>query len=196
MVMKINNVVLSYPHLFEPYSGGPGDNGQPQKAKYSATFHLDKASQADLIKAVIGKIKECAATTWPIQPGKKQFLPPSDKLCLRDGDQANDEEVEGKWTLKASEISKPYVVDQQRRPLASEDDKMYPGAIVNLVVRFWGQDNKFGKRVNANLIGVQFVKDGERLAGVSRPQLEDAFDMVDGGDYGDDMSGNDDDPFA
>lgn len=33
------------------------------------------------------------------------------------------------------------------------------------MVEFWAQDNNYGKRVNATLLGVQFVRDGAAFAG-------------------------------
>lgn len=192
--------ILSYPHVFEPYAGpGTGDDGKPKKPKYSGTFLVSKTTQADIVKQIAAKIREAAAAKWPAQPGKKQFLPPSDKLCMTDGDATNVEQNEGYWLVKASESIKPHVVDQGRNLITAEDDLMYPGAIVNVAIRLWAMDNKWGKRVNANLIGVQFVKKGPRLAGAERPAAEDVFDATEyGGDeFGDGGDGgNNDDPFA
>jgi len=42
-----------------------------------------------------------------------------------------------------------------------ENGKPYAGCYVNMSIRLWAQDNQFGKRVNAQLRAVQFVKDGE-----------------------------------
>jgi hypothetical protein len=43
--------------------------------------------------------------------------------------------------------------------------KPYSGCYVNAVIELWAQDNKFGKRINASLMGVQFLRDGQRLSG-------------------------------
>ena len=53
----------------------------------------------------------------------------------------------------------------------------YAGCYVNAVIELWFQNNGFGKRVNANLLGVQFFKDGEPFgdnAGASADDF-DAF---------------------
>ena len=47
--------------------------------------------------------------------------------------------------------------------------------------------NEFGKRINANLRAVQFVKDGEAF-GVKPVDAEDEFDVLEG-----DAAGGDDD---
>jgi hypothetical protein len=53
------------------------------------------------------------------------------------------------------------VVDLQGNPLVTTDGKPYAGCYVNANIDVWWQDNKYGKRVNASLRSVQFVKDGE-----------------------------------
>ena len=50
---------------------------------------------------------------------------------------------------------------------------------VNAIIEIWPQDNQFGKRVNASLLGVQFVKDGERLAGGGVAAADD-FEAISG----------------
>lgn len=191
--------ILSYPHLFEPWAGKPGKDGKPQTPKFSGRFLIKKATQADVVKLVAEKIREAAALKWPVQPGKKQFLPPSDKLCMIDGDTTNAEEDEGFWVVKASEQIRPHVVDQKRNIVTAEDDLFYPGAIVMVAIRPWAQDNEWGKRVNANLIGVQYIRKGPRLAGVERPAADDVFGIEpyeEGEEGTGGSSGNDDDPFA
>ena len=46
------------------------------------------------------------------------------------------------------------------------------------LVDFWAQDNQFGKRVNATLTGVQFVRDGDSFGG-ARVAAADDFDVLD-----------------
>lgn len=199
LIIKLPNVILSYPHLFEPYAGRPKAGEKQSKAKYSGTFMLSKETDKDLIKLVAAKIKEAAAGKWPPKEGKKGFLPPSDKLCMIDGDSTNKEQDEGYWLVKASEDRKPHVVDRDRSPIEAEDadEKMYPGVRVNAVIRLWAMDNEWGKRVNANLIGVQYKGKGERLAGTGRPAVDDVFGVEkhDDGDDGFGSGGDDDNPF-
>lgn len=173
---------ISYPHLFEPFAyQGTG------KAKYSAKFLLLKDDPQ--VKPLVAAMKELAAETF-----KDKKLPPSDKLCLRDGDQTNKEEDEGHWIVSASDDRRPVVVDRDRSPLTAEDDVIYPGCYVNVKIRLWAQDNQYGKRINANLLGVQFVKEGERF-GSGRKQetademFGDATDFDADGDDGDNAFG-------
>jgi hypothetical protein len=48
-------------------------------------------------------------------------------------------------------------------------------------VEVWAQDNQHGKRINASLLGVQFVRDGEKLAGGSTATADD-FEAIPGAD--------------
>jgi hypothetical protein len=49
--------------------------------------------------------------------------------------------------------------------LSASSGKVYSGCYVNASIELWAQDNKFGKRINATLMGVQFLRDGARLVG-------------------------------
>jgi hypothetical protein len=72
-------------------------------------------------------------------------------------------EYEGKMTIKASTKKRPLVIDRDKSPITEDDNIVYAGCYVNAIVTLWGQNNQFGKRVNAQLDGVQFVRDGEPL---------------------------------
>lgn len=182
--INLTNVRISYPHLFEPFAWQ--GQGTP---KYSARFLLHKTEHADLIKQIASKIKQLSAESY-----KDKKMPPPDKLCLRDGDLSGRDEEVGYWTLNASESSRPVVVDRQRRPLTAEDEVIFPGCRVNAKINLWAQDNKYGRRANANLLGVQFVKDDERL-GTGRTR-QSADEMFEASDFADSPGGSDDDPFG
>ena len=72
---------------------------------------------------------------------------------------------------------RPLVVDADKSPLVAEDGKPYSGCYVNASVELWPQDNNYGKRVNATLMGVQFFRDGESFSG-GGVASEDDFDDV------------------
>ena len=60
----------------------------------------------------------------------------------------------------------------------------YAGCYVNAVLEFWAQDNKFGKRVNATLMGVQFFRDGDAFSGGGAASDDDFDDVTSGADAG------------
>lgn len=147
--IKLANVRLSFPSLFKMASFGGESTG-----KYEATFVLDKEGHAEVIEQLKKRIKTLMKTELK---GKIA----ADKICLKDGDDLGRPEFEGKYTIKASTKRRPLVIDRDKTPLTEEDGKPYAGAYVNAIISLWAQDNKFGKRINAQLDGVQFHADGE-----------------------------------
>ena len=63
--------------------------------------------------------------------------------------------------------------------LEESDDVVYGGCFVNVLIRPWKQDNKHGKKINANLRAVQFEKDGEAF-GMKPVNAEDEFEPLEG----------------
>ena len=161
-IIQLNEVILSYPHLDEPWGLNPSD-----EKKYSAVFLMPVDTHRDAIKQLHATITALAMETF------KTKLP-ADKLCLRDGNLTEKQEQKGRWYVSARESVKPKVVDRQARPVPPGSQLIYAGCIVNGYIRLWTQSNQWGKRVNANLLGVQFVADGERIAG-NRPDVTPLF---------------------
>jgi hypothetical protein len=181
----VKNVRLSYPHLFEKW-GKEGDG----KKKYSAKFHLDKKTHAADIKALGAHITEFMTTAF-----KGRI--PNDKLFLKDGANEGKDELKDVFLLSASEDKAPDVINRDKSRINENDDIVYAGCYVNVLIRPWAQNNQYGKRVNANLLAVQFVRDGEPFSSIERPDVDEAFDDVsedfeDGGETGSD----EDDPFS
>lgn len=166
----LQNVRLSYPSLFRARKANEEDTGEP---KFSASFLLDKTVNAKDIAAIQKVVNALLAEKFK---GKK--LPP-DKICLRDGSLKPD--VEGyhddMMYVSASNARKPQVVDSNRAgrsPISADDSRIFAGIYVNAVIRLWAMDNKFGKRINASLEAVQYVRPGDAL-GAAPVNTDDAF---------------------
>jgi len=69
------------------------------------------------------------------------------------------------------------VIDGDKTILKEESGRPYSGCYVNANIEVWAQDNSFGKRINAQLKGVQFYRDGDAFSG-SAPSSPDEFDDV------------------
>jgi hypothetical protein len=151
MNVTLNNVRLSFPALWEPRKG-PDANS---KASYQAAFLLDKKDNAKDIEAVKAAI---AAITKETFKGKQ---PP--KIALRDGSEKPDVDGygDGVMFINARSDRRPHVVGRKMEPLSPDDGIPYAGCYVNATIRLWGQDNQYGKRINAQLRAVQFVKKGD-----------------------------------
>lgn len=145
----IKNARLSFPSLFHKAKF----NGV--ETKYESTLLLDKVAHADIIEEIRKGIAE------KIKTDLKGAKVGADKICLRDGDDAGYDGYEGCFSIKASNNRRPTVIDRDKTPLTEEDGKPYSGCYVNAQIELWSQNNEYGKRINANLLIVQFARDGE-----------------------------------
>lgn len=174
----IRNCRLSYPHLFKAWSKNPDKD----KAKFSGRFLLDKKTHAAEIKSLQQHLAKL------MQEHFKGRIP-LDKLFLRDGAGTAKPEQEDSWFIAASEDRKPDVIHRDPKiKVSEEDDIVYAGCFVNVLIRPWVQSNVHGKRINANLLAVQFVKDGDRF-GAERPDAGEAFGDI-SGEFEDDGAGD------
>ncbi len=161
--IQLKAVRLSFPSLFQPSSFG-GESTD----KYEATFVLDKKEHAEVIKQI-----QTAADALMKEAFKGKI--PADKVCLKDGDDMARPEFEGKMTIKALTKKRPLVINRNKSPITEDDNIVYAGCYVNAIVNLWAQNNQYGKRINAQLDGVQFCRDGEPFgdSGISA----EAFDV-------------------
>lgn len=179
MKIKLTNVRMSFPHLFQPQEQEGG------KKTFNASFILQAGDPQ--IKAIEKAIEEVAKGKWGAKAdGVLKQLKASDKVALHDGDTKTQwDGYEGNMFISSSRPSdngRPLIINRDRSPLVEEDGKPYSGCYVNASLEIWAQDNKFGKRVNASLLGVQFVKDGDRFAGGSSADESDFDEITDGAD--------------
>lgn len=175
MQVKLNNVRIAYAQgLFEPRA--PEGGGE---AKYNAAFLFAKDHEAK--KIMSDAVVAVATEKWKDKAMEVLAqLKAADKLPVHDGDlKKTSQGYAGNLYMNAGNKIRPLVVDEKRAPLTQADGKPYSGSYVNVIVEVWAQDNKFGKRVNASLQGVQFIRDGERLAGGSVASVSD-FEAIPG----------------
>jgi hypothetical protein len=175
MKVMLRNVRLAFPALFQPKTvNGEGDPA------FGATFIMDPATNKAEIEAVNAAIDKVAADKWGAKGAEvAKTLRKAGKVCLRDGDEkAEYEGYEGNMFVAARSKSRPLVIDRDKTPLVEADGRPYGGCYVNATIDVWAQDNQYGKRINASLSGVQFVRDGEAFGG-SRPASPDDFEEVD-----------------
>jgi len=175
--ISLKNVRLSFPSLFQKATF------EGNETKYEATLLLDKDRHADVIKAIQAEMKS----------GIKEKLDGSklgtDKLCLKDGEDSDYDGYGNAWSLKAANTKRPLIIDRDKSPLTEDDNRIYSGCYVNASVELWYQKNAYGKRVNANLLGVQFYKDGEAFGEGGSTASSDDFDAFDDADTDDDIFG-------
>jgi hypothetical protein len=170
----IKNVRLAFPNLWEPTT--VGGEGEP---RYSANLILP--SDHPQLDEIRKKLQAVAKEKWAAKAVEiYKGLEKTDKLALHDGDTKTQYDgFAGNWFLAtaAQQTARPTVIDGNRTPLTPKDGRPYAGCYVNVSVDFWAQDNKYGKRINAQLRGVQFLRDGDAFA-AGRPADSEEFEEV------------------
>ena len=159
----LKNVRLSFPSIFHR-SVFDGKEG-----KFEATFLISKDDTK--LKAQLDAAIEEAVKAANVKV-------PKDKICLKDGDDSTYDGYENTWSLKAANSKRPTLINRDKTPIVEDDEVLYAGCYVNAIIDLWVQNNGFGKRVNANLYGIQFVKDGEQF-GAGAVDVFDDFDDLD-----------------
>lgn len=172
-VIMLTNVRLAFPNLFTPQQA----NGQG-KAAFSASF-LMPPDHPDVpkIKAAISAV---AKAKWGDKANDiLTGLVAADKVCLHNGEtKAQYDGYKGNLFVSSRGYTRPLVLNDDMTPLNESDGRPYSGSYVNAQISIWAQSNNHGKRVNAQLRGVQFYADGEAFGGggVANP---DDFSPVD-----------------
>ena len=177
MKIKLPGVRLLYGAALFEAQKGPNGEGDP---KFSATFGIPNDSP--LLAEIKAGFKAVAQEKWGAKAGEIfAMLKAGDKLCLHDGAAKGAREgYENHQYLSASNKLKPLVCDNVAAPgsttpriLTATDGRVYSGCFVNATIELWAQDNRFGRRINASLMGVQFARDGARLSGGGIASVED-----------------------
>jgi ssDNA-binding protein len=169
----LKDVRLAFPNLWKataPKGGG--------EAAFSASFIMAPThKQVAELKAAF---KTMAKEKWASKADATlKALEAADKVCLHNGDsKAEYEGYEGNFYVSSRSKIRPSVFDGQRQELQEADGKPYSGCYVNASVELWAQDNSYGKRINAQLRGVQFLRDGDAFAGGGQPADADEFDEI------------------
>jgi hypothetical protein len=170
MKIAIANARLAFPNLFRPRPGKDGG-----KAKYGASLIIPPNHPA--VAQINAACEAVAKEKWGAKaPQILEGLKKQDKLCIHDGvTKAEYDGFTGNFYVSANSDARPLVINRDKSALAESDGKPYAGCYVNANIEVWAQDHKeHGKRINAQLRGVQFVKDGDAFSAGS-PASEDEF---------------------
>lgn len=187
----IKDLRASYPHCVTPQKGWVDKEGKPVPPSYSVTGIMPKDTHR-AGAALLSKImKEMLAAE------NKGADIKADAKFVRDGNLSGKEMYKGAYTISARQSvdRPPYCrAADGRTPLVSpRDDKaIYGGCYINMIVRPWWQSNASGKRINANLLGVQKTRDGEPFGegSISAEVIDETFgDESSPADWADDTDG-------
>jgi hypothetical protein len=176
-VIQLRRVRLSFPQIWEATQ----INGEGKPAFSASGLLTPDHPQIDDLNDLIDQVAE---EKW-----EKKYKPilaqlrGSDKVCLHNGDlKSQYDGYAGNFYVSARSAGRPLIIGRNKEILNQADGKPYGGCYVNMSIQVWAQDNKFGKRINASLRGLQFVADGDAFSG-GAPATDDEFDDL--GDSGD-----------
>lgn len=177
MKVILENVRLAFPALFEAKTfNGEGDPA------FSASFILppDHPQMGELNAA----IEAVAKAKWgPKASEVLKAIRAKDNVCLHDGDsKAEYDGFPGNFYVSTRSTTRPRVANRQNEVVVAADGIPYAGCCVHASIELWAQDNNFGKRVNAQLKGVMFYRDGDAFSGGAPADPEDFADLAEGAD--------------
>lgn len=185
MKLKINNFRAAFPVLFTPKAA----QGDGKLSRSCALIGDPKDPQIAMIEAALLAV---AKEKWGTKgEATLKTLRAADKVALHSGDRKDYEGFARMLYVSASKAEskgRVTVIDRDKSPLTEADGRIYAGCYVNAVITLWAQDNAFGKRINAELCGVQFSRDGDAFGGGSAATVEeDDFDDISEGATADDL---------
>ncbi len=180
--IRLRNVRLSFLKLEKPEAYEAG-----QKEKYQATALLDPsdAEHAQQIKLVQQAALQLASDAYGEVPDELklealQRLPFG--MAEKHPKKKGYDGYKGMFYVVLSNTIKPAIADRKGDTvLPGEPEFPYSGSYGNVNLSLWALlgDNrrKYGPRIGANLIGVQFVRNGEAF-GQAPPSAEEEFEAL------------------
>lgn len=181
-ILMLKNKRVSFPALAVPKAIGEGE------AAYGARFIIDPNDpdvgllDEAMAEAAVEKWREDGADVLSMLiAGKKVCFEHAPYRSTKTGKPYAG--FEGKFSLGTrSAKTKPTVVNEFGKEVESKlqiEQLIYSGCYVHAKVEIWAQDNQFGRRVNAALLGVMFAGRGESFGGGSgAAEADDFADMV------------------
>jgi len=179
-------VRLSYAYLAQPYVGRNDDGN----AKSSYTAHALFKAGSPAHTAIRDAIRKVAAAGWGAQAeAVLQQLNGQDKLCLHDGNITKGGQGPYKDMLfvSSSNSRRPRILVTRNGQNVDigPDDPMFPysGCWANVMVDLWpqgadGKPSQWGKRINATVTGVQFLRHDEAFSGGGRVAAPEEFPQM------------------
>jgi hypothetical protein len=167
-------------HLFT--AGTVGGEGKPA---FSVTAILDP--EHPVLAELEAAEEKVAKEKWGAKaPAILKAIRAQDKGVIHDGDKkAQYAGFEGNKYVSMRSEKRPNVYDNDGSQLTEADGRVYSGCYAHVVLEVWAQDNSYGKRINAQVTGVAFSRDGDSFGGGAAPASADDFADLSAADEGD-----------
>lgn len=174
--VKLNNVRIAWPQVFKQgeYEGEASgfsvkcviEPGSPhQKLLEDTMLAMAKSKWSDkgetMFKRLRAEARTCIKYHNPEAPSEDPAFQSAHQFSCRSN-------------------VRPVVVGRDKAALQEEDGVIYSGCHANVIADIWAQDSGYGKRLNAKLKLVQFVKDGEPFSADRPVDMSEVDDLTDG----------------
>lgn len=160
-------------HLFEA-----GSFDGESKPAHSVTAVLDPKNP--ILVEVEKAEEEAAKAKW----GEKatatlKAIRAAGKGVIKDGDlKAHYDGFAGNKFISLRSPNRPAIYGRENEKLPQNDGSIYSGSYAHIYIEVWAMDNKFGKRVNAEITGLRSSRDGDAFGGGgTRPTADDFADL-------------------
>jgi len=164
---------LAFPDLFVARSieGGP--------AQFGANLIISPNSPA--IAAIRAEEARLAKLAWPDKADAMlEMIRAKNNGAVHSGAlKAKYDGFADNFFVSANIKTRPTIVDRNGSPLTEADGKIYSGCYVLAHISLWTMDNQYGQKINANLLGVQFLRDGDAFSGGAAPSAVEDFKPLD-----------------
>lgn len=186
-IIMLTNTRLSFPQLVEARAYQEG-----QAKKFSADLILDPAGED--WKKVMHSVMQSAQEKWGDNAQAVLQMCQADRKLRAFGNGAEKvdkktfkpyEGYEGAVYVSANNANPPQMIESNGKSVDPTNTmayqalarKMYGGCYVNAAIKFWIQDNKYGRGIRCELIALQFAKDGTPF-GDAAPDASNLFGAV------------------
>lgn len=182
MKLKLTNVRAAFLKIWTAEFVNGGD-----KATFGSSFLIDPNDPQ--VKVIKDAMMTVAKEKWGAKAGAVyKEMEAGGKLALHNGDsKASYEGFEGMLFISSTSKTRPLAINRDKSPLTEADGVLYSGCYVNVSLELWAQDNQWGKRINAQIGGVQFNRDGDAFSGGGSAADEDDFEELGEGADADDL---------
>lgn len=182
-LIRLNDVRFSYFYGFDPFVAQPSPQNPKPKPVFTCHF-LMRPDHPDLPR-LVDVIKRVAEAKWKdTAPAVLQALKLQDKICLHNGNvtKAGKPEYAGLYYVSGNNERRFAIYDANRSILTAQDGRPYSGCWGNGIIDIYAQDNQFGKRINATITGVQFLRHDDAFGAGAPPARADEFPNVSAAD--------------
>jgi hypothetical protein len=164
---------LAFPDIWEARSIEGG------QAQFGANLILAPNSPAiPLIRAEEARLAKLA---WPDKADVMlEMIRAKNGNALHNGLlKAKYDGFDGNFYVSANLKTRPTIVDRDGSQLTPADGRPYSGCYVLAHISLWTMDNQYGQKINVNLLGLQFLRDGDAFSGGAAPSSTDDFKPLD-----------------